>query len=82
MATQNVEIYALDPFSTANPSPTEQKAIADAGRYLGQAGFDTVVLASMHISSEGVVNFNNATMASGGAVASDLDPDLADVLSR
>jgi hypothetical protein len=47
---------------------------------LGSAGFDTIILASMHISSEGVINYNNTTMASGGAVSPDLDPNLATVL--
>jgi hypothetical protein len=76
MATQNVGIYALSPFSTANPTPAQQQQIAAAGKALGTAGFDTVVLASFHISSEGVINFNDTTMASGGAVSSDLDPNL------
>jgi hypothetical protein len=80
MATQNVGIYALGPFDTANPTPAQQQAIADAGGLLGSAGFNTIILASMHISSEGVINYNNTTMASGGAVSSDLDPNLASVL--
>jgi hypothetical protein len=80
MATQNVGIYALSPFSTANPTPAQQQQIAAAGKSLGTAGFDTVVLASFHISSAGAINFNDTTMASGGAVSSDLDPNLAAVL--
>ena len=49
MATQNVGIYALSPFDTANPTPAQQQAIADAGSLLGSAGFNTIILASMHI---------------------------------
>lgn len=79
-ASKNVGIYALGPFSTANPTPAQQKQIAQAGQDLGAAGFDTVILASMHISSTGDINFNDTAMASGGSVSTDLDPNLATVL--
>lgn len=82
MAAQNVGIYALGPFDTANPSPDQQQAIAETGKLLGTAGFDTVILASLHISSEGAINYNNTTMASGGAISTDLDPNLAAVLQQ
>lgn len=82
MAAQNVGIYTLSPFDTANPTPAEQKMIVQTGRLLGAAGFDTIILASMHISPEGAINYNNTTMASGGAISKDLDPNLASVLQE
>lgn len=82
MAAQNVGIYVLSPFDTANPTPTQQQEIATAGKFLGTAGFDSVILASFHISEDGVINYNNTTMASGGAISTDLDPNLADVLNQ
>lgn len=82
MAAQNVGIYTLGPFDTANPTPAQQQAIAATGELLGTAGFDTVILASLHISSDGAINYNNTTMASGGVVSTDLDPNLAEVLQQ
>lgn len=82
MAMQNVGIYALSPFDTANPTPSQQQEIATTGSLLGAAGFDTVILASLHISPDGVINYNDTTMASGGAISTDLDPNLAQVLQQ
>lgn len=82
MATQNVGIYALSPFDTANPTPSQQQEIATTGSLLGAAGFDTVILASLHISPDGVINYNDTTMASGGVISTDLDPNLTQVLQQ
>lgn len=79
---QNVGLYALSPFDTANPTPAEQKAIVVTGDLLGRAGFDTVLLASLHIHSKGEIYYNNTLMASGGAISTDLDPNLANVLRQ
>ncbi len=82
MAAQNVGIYALGPFDTANPTPAQQQTIAATGKLLGAAGFDTVILASLHISADGGINYNDTTMASGGVISTDLDPNLAAVLRQ
>lgn len=82
MTAQNVGIYTLSPFDTANPTPSQQQEIATAGELLGVSGFDTVILASFHISSDGVINYNNTTMASGGVISTNLDPNLAQVLQQ
>ena len=82
MAEQNVGLYAPSPFDTANPTPAEQKTIAAAGDFLGKAGFDTVILASLHIHPNGEIYYNDTLMASGGAISTDLDPNLASVLRQ
>lgn len=79
MVAQNVGIYVQSPFDTANPTPAQQQEIAAVGSALGSAGFDTIVLASFHISAKGDITYNNTMAATGGAVSSDLDPNLATV---
>jgi len=82
MVAQNVGIYVQTPFSIAKPTPAQQKEIAAAGSALGSSGFDTIVLASFHISATGDITYNDTMAATGGALSSDLDPNLATVLGN
>lgn len=77
----NSGLYALSPFSTANPDPTKQTQIAAAATQLAGSGFQTIVFASMHVSTTGDINFNDAKMVSGGQPSTDLDPSLPQLIS-
>jgi hypothetical protein len=81
MGTPIAGIYALEPFSTQSPTPSQQQQIAAAAAALGKSGFGNVIFASFHLSKAGDITFNDTTIASGGTVTSNLDSNLPQLIA-
>jgi hypothetical protein len=77
--------YSLSAFCTQNPTPAQRQQQQQHASDLAGSGMGVLVLASMHVSAEGDISFNDTWMIKNGRPTGLLNPELpgllADILS-
>lgn len=58
-----IAIYVENTFDIANPTQQQLQAMKDAAADLGNAGFGTVILAFLHVHSDGTFYYNGTPMS-------------------